>query len=163
MEMLDNLRFNAIQIIQLMLAPAVMISACGLLLLSINNKYSLVVNRIRLLNDEKRKLLITVGDSMPSTEDNVRLESIANQIQFLVIRSRLVKNSVLSFITGIALFVLTSLFIGILSFIAISQMNYLIIISFLLGMVAVFIGTVFMGLETKKGFEIILFEVKAHE
>jgi len=163
MEMLDNLRFNAIQIIQLMLAPAVMISACGLLLLSINNKYSLVVNRIRLLNDEKRKLLITVGDSMPSTEDNVRLESIANQIQFLVIRSRLVKNSVLSFITGIALFVLTSLFIGILSFIAISQMNYLIIISFLLGMVAGFIGTVFMGLETKKGFEIILFEVKAHE
>jgi len=40
--------------IQLMLAPAVMISACGLLLLGINNKHSSITNRIRLLNEERR-------------------------------------------------------------------------------------------------------------
>jgi len=48
---------NIVEVIQLMLAPGLMISACGLLLLGVNNKYSLVVNRIRLLNDEKRKIL----------------------------------------------------------------------------------------------------------
>ena len=45
-----------VQLIQGMLAPGLMISGCGLLLLGMNNKYSLVVNRIRLLNEEKRKI-----------------------------------------------------------------------------------------------------------
>ena len=163
MDLLQNFKFNAVQIIQLMLAPAIMISACGLLLLSVNNKYSAVVNRIRLLNDEKRRLLLKVGAGDPATEENVRLESIAIQINSLATRSRLVKNSVLSFVTGIALFVFTSLLIGILSLVTISQVNFLIISSFLMGMIAVFVGTIFMGLEAKKGYEIILFEVKAHE
>ncbi|MBK6682755.1 MAG: DUF2721 domain-containing protein [Ignavibacteriales bacterium] len=42
-------------LIQAMLAPGIMISACGLLILGMNNKYSLVVNRIRTPN-EKRNL-----------------------------------------------------------------------------------------------------------
>jgi len=41
--------------IQLMLAPAVMISACGLLLLGISNKYSSITNRLRILNEERRR------------------------------------------------------------------------------------------------------------
>ncbi|MBK8662785.1 MAG: DUF2721 domain-containing protein [Ignavibacteriales bacterium] len=43
-------------LIQAMLAPGIMISACGLLILGMNNKYSLVVNRIRTLNEEKGNL-----------------------------------------------------------------------------------------------------------
>lgn len=163
MELFHLSKLNAVQIIQLMLAPAVMISACGLLLLSINNRYSLVVNRIRLLNEEKRKLMVKVGDRAPETEDNVRLESIAYQIQYLVARGKLVRNAVLNYIIGIALFVLTSLLIGVLSFLTIGQLNFFIIFAFLLGMIFVFIGTIFMAFEAKKGYEIILFEVKAHE
>jgi len=49
---------NIVEVIQLMLAPGLMISACGLLLLGINNKYSIVINRIKVLNKEKRKLLV---------------------------------------------------------------------------------------------------------
>ena len=163
MEVLQFEKLTVIQIIQLMLAPAVMISACGLLLLSINNKYSLVVNRIRLLNDEKRKLMMSVGEKPLATEDNIRLESIAKQIGFLVYRGKLVRNAVLTYIVGIALFVLTSLFIGISAFLSYQMLNDFIITAFLLGMLSVFIGTVYMGLEAKKGYEIILFEVKAHE
>lgn len=48
-----NHPISIVEVIQLMLAPGLMISACGLLLLGMNNKYSLVVNRIRLLNEEK--------------------------------------------------------------------------------------------------------------
>jgi len=39
-----------------MLAPAVMLSACGLFLLGLQNKYSNIINRIRELNEEKREL-----------------------------------------------------------------------------------------------------------
>jgi hypothetical protein len=47
------LNFTSVDLIQAMLAPGIMISACGLLLLGTNNKYSLVVNRIRVLEEEK--------------------------------------------------------------------------------------------------------------
>ena len=90
MDLFKELTLNAVQIIQLMLAPALMISACGLLLLGINNKYSLVVNRIRLLNEEKRRLLSKIAEGKHSTDDNIRVESAAVQINALVYRAKLV-------------------------------------------------------------------------
>jgi len=163
MDFLNNITLNATQIIQLMLAPGLMISACGLLLLSINNKYSLVVNRIRLLNEEKRKLMAAIGERELTTDDNVRLESIAIQIEDLVARARFVRNSVLAYEIAIALFVLTSLLIGISSFLSLGKLNFPIIIVFLLGMLLVLAGTIYAGMETRKGYNIILYEVKAHE
>ena len=160
---MDQLTLNALQIIQLMVAPAVMISACGLLLLGINNKYSLVVNRIRILNEEKRNLTTKMGESQPSTETNIRLESTAVQITALVYRARLVRNSVLSYTAAVALFILTSLFLGVSSFLSIGKLNYFIISAFLLGMLFVLVGVFFAGFETKKGYDIISYEVKAHE
>ncbi len=163
MDIFKELTLNAVQIIQLMIAPAVMISACGLLLLGINNKYSLVVNRIRLLNEEKRKLMIKIGEHPVTTDENVRLESIATQIGALVYRSKLVRNSVLSYTIAVALFIITSMLLGISSFLALGRLNYFIIAAFLVGMIFVLVGIVFAGLETKKGYDIILYEVKAHE
>ncbi len=163
MDLFGNMTLNAVQIIQLMLAPAVMINACGLLLLGINNKYSLVVNRIRLLNEEKRRLMTKIGEKAPTTDDNVRLESIAHQIRALTYRARLVRNTVLCYTTSVALFVTTSLILGVSSVLSLGKLNFLIITTFLLGMTFVFIGIVFAGLETKKGYDIISYEVKAHE
>ncbi len=163
MDLFKELTLNAVQIIQLMVAPAVMISACGLLLLGINNKYSLVVNRIRLLNEEKRRLLSKIADGKHSTDDNIRVESAAIQINALVYRSKLVRNSVLSYTTSVALFVLTSLLLGVSSFLSIGKLNYFITTTFLLGMVFVLVGVVFAGFETIKGYDIISYEVKSHE
>jgi hypothetical protein len=163
MDIFKEMTLNAIQIIQLMLAPAVMINACGLLLLGINNKYSLVVNRIRLLNEEKRRLMVRIGEQQPTTDENVRLESTSVQIAALVYRAKLVRNTVLCYTSAVALFVLTSLLIGVSSFLSIGKLNFFIINAFLLGMIFVLIGIVFAGLETKKGYDIIAYEVKAHE
>ncbi len=163
MDLFKELTLNAVQIIQLMLAPAIMISACGLLLLGINNKYSLVVNRIRLLNEEKRRLLSKIADGKHSTDDNIRVESAAIQINALVYRAKLVRNAVLCYTTSVALFVLTSLLLGISSFLSLDKLNYFIITAFLVGMVFVLVGVVFAGFETIKGYDIISYEVKSHE
>jgi len=163
MENLFSTQLNAVSIIQLMLAPAVMISACGLLLLGMNNRYSLVVNRIRLLNDEKRKLLTRYGKEELSIEDNIRLESILTQIQSLTYRVKLVRNSVISYVTAVALFVFTSLLIGVSSIMAFQKVNYFIIATFLLGMLSLLVGVIFAGFETKKGYDIIQYEVISHE
>lgn len=163
METLISGHLNAVSIIQLMLAPAIMISACGLLLLGMNNRYSLVVNRIRLLNEEKRRLLIKVGEKPPTFDENIRLESATKQISFLVYRVKLVRNSVLSYAVAVALFVITSILIGVSSVMPIFKLNYFIIITFLLGMISVLVGVIFAGFETKKGYDIIKFEVHSHD
>lgn len=154
---------SIVNVIQLMLAPGLMISACGLLLLSMNNKYSLVVNRIRLLNEERRRLFHKAGEKEINYVDNVRLESISKQLGHLITRVRLVKNAVFSYTLAVALFVVTSLLIGI-DFIANSQ-NFapIIITFFLLGMILVLFGVGFAAYETIKGYSIIQFEVKAEE
>ena len=153
---------SIIQVIQLMLAPGLMISACGLLLLGMNNKYSLVVNRIRLLNEERRRVLAKAADRDFTYEENVRLESISLQIEKLTLRVKLVRNAVLSYTIAVALFVVTSLLIGIQYF-AVLNFNVLITIIFLLGMLSVLAGVLYAAYETKEGYNIIQLEVKIDE
>jgi hypothetical protein len=155
---------SIVEIIQLMLAPGLMISACGLLLLGMNNKYSLVVNRIRLLNEERRKAIHkTAEDKNFNYQETQRLESISMQISGLVYRVKLVRNAVLSYTIAVALFVLTSLSIGFGYLFDITRMNSFITILFLVGMLSVLCGVMFAAYETYKGYEIVNFEVKIDE
>lgn len=154
---------DASKIIQLMLSPAVMISACGLLLLGANNKYSSVLNRIRLINDEKRRLILKAGDREFTPEENLRLESTARQLKALGVRAKLVRNSVLSYTTAAALFVVCSLLIGAALFQGFIGLHYLSTAVFLAGMLMVFAGVVFGVMESRKGFEIVQLEINAEE
>lgn len=155
---------SIVEIIQLMLAPGLMISACGLLLLGMNNKYSLVVNRIRLLNEERRKAIRkTTEDKDFNYQETQRLESISMQISSLVYRVKLVRNAVLSYTIAVALFVLTSLSIGFGYLFDLTRLNSFITILFLVGMLSVLCGVMFAAYETYKGYEIVNFEVKIDE
>ncbi|RPI73686.1 MAG: DUF2721 domain-containing protein [Ignavibacteriales bacterium] len=146
-----------------MLAPGVMISACGLLLLGMNNKYSLVVNRIRILNEEKRRFINKAADKEFSYEENIRLESISTQISDLTYRVKLVRNAVFFYTAAVALFVLTSLFIGVQYLGDFQNLNFVVTTLFLFGMVAVLAGVTFAAYETVKGYQIIRYEVKSEE
>ena len=154
---------DASRVIQLMLSPAVMISACGLFLLGANNKYSSVLNRIRLINDEKRRLVIKAADREFTPEENLRLESTARQLKELSLRARLVRDSVLSYTTAAALFVVSSVLIGAALFQGVEGLHYLSTAVFLLGMLMVFVGVVFGVLESRKGFDIVQLEINAEE
>jgi len=154
---------SIVQIIQLMLAPGIMISACGLLLLGMNNKYSLVVNRIRILNEERRRALHKLGEKEFTFQENVRFESITKQLERLTYRVGLVRNAVLSYTIAVALFVLTSLLIGIGYLFDIIRMNSFITVLFLLGMLSVLVGVLFAAYETYKGYAIVKYEVESDE
>lgn len=161
---------DASKIIQLMISPAVMISACGLLLLGANNKYSSVVNRIRLINDEKRRLVLKAADRNFTPEESLRLESTARQLSHLNMRARLVRNSVLSYTIAAAFFVITSLLIGLALFLEDPasgkgpvEIHYISTASFLVGMVMIFVGVIFGFLESRKGYEIVQLEINAEQ
>jgi len=154
---------SIIEVIQLMLAPGIMISACGLLLLGMNNKYSLVVNRIRILNEEKRRFINKAGGKEFSYDETIRLESISRQLSELIYRVKLVRNAVFFYTSAVALFVLTSLFIGVQYLGNFRSLYFLIMTFFLAGMIAVLAGVIFAAYETLKGYRIINLEVKSDE
>lgn len=155
---------TAIQAIQAILAPAVGISAVGLLILSLSNRYSTIINRIRLLNDERRKLSKQLGDKgeLPYP-DNVRFMSITKQREELLLRSRYVRNAILSMQAAVGLFVLSSVFIAFNLFVSTNFLQVLPLLIFIVGMCSVFIGVVFYAMEIYRSFKIILLEVKAEE
>ncbi|MBE2279001.1 MAG: DUF2721 domain-containing protein [Ignavibacteriaceae bacterium] len=146
-----------------MLAPAVMISACGLLLLGMNNKYAIVVNRIRLLNEEKRKFYKRAADSHLEYEDEVRLKSIDFQLHKLVYRVGIVKNAVLSYSIAIGFFVITSLWLGAGVIERTDFTQVMSITFFMAGMASVLAGVSFAAIETHKGYSIVQYEVNADD
>ena len=148
---------SASGLIQIMLAPGIMISACGLLLLGMNNKYSLVVNRIRLLNEERRKLHY---EEIEKSDKKKRHKSIDTQIEKLSYRVALVKNAVFSYSLAVAFFIVASVLIGINQLIGKSGFGWAVITIFLIGMIFVFAGIVFAAVETWKGYKIVQIEIK---
>jgi hypothetical protein len=148
--------------IQLMLAPAVMMSACGLLLLGISNKYSAVTNRLRILNEERRRH----HNKMNSEKEldyfeTTRLQSISRQLADLLNRLKLVRNVILFYVIGIFLFIFTSLLIGIDIFLNTKLTDYFALATFISGLLSVGIGLVYSLTETLKGYKILELEIKA--
>lgn len=155
---------TAIQAIQAMLAPAVGISAVGLLLLGLSNRYTVIINRLRLLNDEKRKFLKLIADGADlSFTDQSRYASVVKQGGELLARSRLVRNAILLFQTAVGMFVLASAAIGVNLFATSAALQAVPLMLFVAGMLAVFVGVVFAAREVFRSFRIILLEVTAGE
>jgi len=141
-----------IEIINGMLAPGIMISACGLLLLGMNNKYSLVVNRIRTLNTEFRQL----------TPDELhRKESILLQLPLLIIRMRLIRNAVWFYTIGIAMFIFSVFSIGFYFLLGENVITTSLSITFfIIALLSVFSGILHAAKEVRLGFEILKIETK---
>jgi hypothetical protein len=143
---------SIISIIQGMLAPGIMISACGLLLLGMNNKYSLVVSRIRALNTELRK-------SSPLPKE--REECILIQMPLLVKRMKIIRNAVWLYTVSVALFIFSIIFLGLY----LSQINSPVISTislflFILGMFSVLAGIFNAAKEVRLGYKIVLIETQ---
>ena len=148
-----------VSVIQAMLAPGIMISACGLLILGMNSKYSIVVARIRALTDEKRKLITPPNHGNLTPVEEVRLKNINMQIELFAYRIVLVKKAVTSYYIAVAFYIFSSLFIG-LNLLSTQNLIQSIALIFLLsGMLSVIFGIYYAAREIKKGLEIVKIEI----
>ncbi len=155
---------TAIQAIQAILAPALGISAVGLLLLGLTNRYSNIVTRIRLLNDERRHMNRVLGEKGElSYTDNSRYISVQKQSEELLYRSRIIRNAILAFQVAIGLFVLTSTAIAINIFFESNMIKILPLALFIFGMFSLFFGVYFSAREIYRSYKIILMEVHGEE
>jgi len=139
-----------LSLVQSMVTPAVMISACGLLLLSISNKLGRIVDRIRNLNSEDRDL--------SSEVEAVRRLSIRNQIDFLLRRALLLRNACGFLYLAVAVFALTSLCVG-LSSVA-RAFEVLMLVLFVIGLATVVWAGILAYIEIRLSHQAIAEEIK---
>src|SRR3989339_655380 len=150
------MELTIVHIIQAMLAPGIMISACALLMLGMNNKYSLIVSRIRTLDEEERKLKSEKKKSGLNEDQEKRLNSILMQIGKLAYRLKLVRNAVIFYSIAIAFFIISSLFIGMHYITETKAITIFAAGFFLTGMASVLVGVLHVSKEVRKGYEIVL-------
>jgi hypothetical protein len=139
------------QLIQIMITPAVMISASGLLLLSIINKLGRIIDRIRDLNAELREY--------KDKETPARLESIEHQIAMLIHRALLLKRSTAALFLSIFFYVLTSFGIGIYSFFQ-KLGGRLTLLIFIAGMACMLLGVLYAYWEIRISHTTIIEEIR---
>jgi len=89
--------------------------------------------------------------------------SITKQTTELLLRSRYVRNAILSMQTAIGMFVLSSVAIAINLFITTMVLRAIPSVIFMIGMIALFVGIIFYSLEIYRSYKIILLEVKGEE
>jgi hypothetical protein len=109
---------SIIQTIQLIIAPAVMITACAILLAGIQSRYAVVNDRLRLMARERLDLFRCEGEPglappPPSNAFGVeRVGEIDAQIPGLLRRHRLIRDSLVLIYVAVVIFVLSMLAIA---------------------------------------------------
>jgi hypothetical protein len=139
-----------LSLVQSMVTPAVMISACGLLLLSMSNKLARIVDRIRELNAEDRGL--------EAETEAVRRLSIRNQIDLLLRRALLLRNACGLLYLAVAVFALTSLCVGLSN--AAHAFAVLMLVLFVFGLGTVVWAGILAYLEIRLSHRAVAEEIK---
>ncbi len=103
---------SAIAVLTAMITPAVLISACGSMILSTSARLGRVVDRVRALSDKLEEIAEKAGNSEVAKE---RQAIIFEQLDKLTSRARILQRSMVSFYLGLGMFVATSVAIGIVA------------------------------------------------
>ncbi len=147
------------QAINGMLAPAIMISAAALMILALQAKYSQLIDRLRALNDNRRSLR-----NAPNASQQ-RMSNVVDQIEIILQRARLIRNSIASLYFAIALFVLSSILIGLRLILAEVSFSASFIVGtslvlFMIGMVFVLSGVLYAFHDITRAFVVARIEVR---
>ena len=146
-----------VQTIQNALAPSVMISSSGLLLLGFQNKFSALFDRFRSLNEEKRRLKQkTVRDEI----ENKRLANLEEQLMKLTKRATHVKNAILVTYLAIISFLATSFFLFWNLYRA-HDFDHLTLGFFGIGLALIFVACISIMIEVSISYRILTIEKKS--
>jgi hypothetical protein len=102
---------SALAVLSAMITPAVLISACGTLVLSTSNRLGRIVDRVRDLSDRFEQLASKDSSTPLSAEKRTM---ILGQLELSTSRARLLQRALTSLYVAIEAFVSTTVAIGIL-------------------------------------------------
>jgi hypothetical protein len=136
----------AIAVLTAMITPAVLISACGSMILSTSSRLGRVVDRVRALSDR----LETMGERDehgPAVTEKQAL--IFQQLDKLTSRSRILQRCMVVFYMSLGMFVATSVAIGVVPFTGNQRYSMIPVVLGLAGACFLFYGSVLLILEAR--------------
>ena len=101
---------SAVAVLTAMITPAVLISACGSMILSTSSRLGRVVDRVRALSDKLEELA-----KKRAGETKERQGVIFAQLDMLTSRARILQRSMVAFYLATGMFVATSVAIGVVA------------------------------------------------
>lgn len=146
---------SALSILTAMITPAVLISASGTLILSTSTRLGRVVDRVRSLSEKIEELALAKEEVELATE---RRALIFDQLDRLTSRARLLQRCMTVFYLALAIFVATSVFIGIVA-VSGSFYSWLPVSSGLLGACFLFYGSILLIFEARLALSTIRSEM----
>jgi len=150
-------------LIQATIAPAVLISACGLLCLVIQSRYGRVIDRIRIFNREHFELRRSKSSSKYGVDYEKRIEEIKVQVSMLAKRGNYLKLSLFSLFSGILSFILTSFLILSAYLLEISELYPIVIATFSVGLLLIIVGVLYAVREVAISYSAVIHEIKSEQ
>ncbi|MCA1566607.1 MAG: DUF2721 domain-containing protein [Acidobacteria bacterium] len=137
---------SALAVLTAMITPAVLISACGALILSTSTRLGRVVDRVRALSDRFEELAAT-GDTEHALFEE-RRAMIFGQLDKLTSRARILQRSMTVFYVALGLFVATSVAIGVVAFVG-TRYSFIPVAMGLVGASFLFYGSMTLIFEAR--------------
>ena len=136
----------AIAVLTAMITPAVLISACGSMILSTSSRLGRVVDRVRSLSD-RLETMTERDEHGPAHMEKQAL--IFQQLDKLTSRSRILQRCMVVFYMSLGMFVATSVAIGVVPFTGNQRYNMIPVALGLAGACFLFYGSVLLILEAR--------------
>lgn len=136
---------SALAVLTAMITPAVLISACGTMILSTSTRLGRVVDRVRALSD-KLEELAHAEQQVEMFEE--RRAVIFTQLDKLTSRARLLQRSMVVFYFALGIFVATSVAIGIVA-VSGAVYEWIPVVTGLIGAAFLFYGSMLLIFEAR--------------
>lgn len=138
---------SAVAVLTAMITPAVLISACGSMILSTSTRLGRVVDRVRALSDKLEELAAKSNSEVSLTKG--RQAIIFAQLDKLTSRARILQRAMVSFYLCLGMFVATSVAIGGVAIISNARYTNVPLILGLLGACFLFYGSMLLIFEAR--------------
>ena len=137
---------SSLAVLTAMITPAVLISASGTMILSTSTRLSRVADRVRSLSDRLQEDSESEKESQFAEERRVM---IYDQLDKLTSRSRLLQRGLTTFYLAVAIFVATSVAIGVFSFGSGPRFAWIPVALGLVGAMFLFYGSMLLVFEAR--------------
>jgi len=139
---------SALAVLTAMITPAVLISACGALILSTSTRLGRVTDRVRLLIDRFEEMMRNQEDEGVEMFEERRAATF-DQLDRLTTRSRLLQRSMTVFYLALGVFVATSVAIGMVAAVGQAVYSWVPVVLGLVGSCGLFYGSVLLVFEAR--------------
>ncbi len=149
---------SAAKTISLILAPVVMLTACGLLVNGMLQQYAAINARVRAMSAERLTLLGPAADRAAEARAQERMIEIGHQVPMLLHRHRLVRNAVLCVYAAVLVFVSSMFIIAAAAEAKSGGLATASLIIFLAGTAVLLVGMVFIAADIRTSHESLEYE-----